>query len=382
MRVLLVGKGGREHALAWKLSQTAERVYVVPGNGGTAQMGPKVINVDIVEMTDFPGLVALAQHFDVDLVVPSPDDIVVDGIADVFTEGRSSSGIPCFAPSKAAAKLEGSKAFAKDFMKFYNIPTADYRKFSSYPKARDYLSRVDHRVVIKVSGPAAGKGVVLPESQEEALRELREIMVGQKFGSVGSSVVIEEFLEGDEISILTFSDGHTFKSLPPGQDHKRIFDGNKGPNTGGMGVCGPTDFVSTELLTEIDEKILAPTLQGLRDSGCPFRGMLFTGIMLTARGPRVLEYNVRFGDPETQSLIPLMSQDSDLARICLSCTMGTLADQALSVRPGYACNVVISAPGYPGQYEQGGKITISRCPEGDDGLFLSRNGIPTCLQLM
>ncbi|KAF7544872.1 hypothetical protein G7Z17_g9618 [Cylindrodendrum hubeiense] len=260
MRVLLIGKGGREHALAWKLSQTAEHVFVVPGNGGTASMASNVSNIANIAMSDFQGLVTLARDLAIELVIPGPDDVVVDGIADFF----GAAGIPCFAPSKAAAMLEGSKTFAKDFMRRYSIPTAEYRNFKLYDQAKEYLSSINDRVVIKVSGLAAGKGVVLPETKDDAQQELREIMVDRKLGDVGEEVVIEEFLSGDEISILTFSDGYDFKSLPPGQDHKRIFDGSRGPNTGGMGVYGPTDFVSRELMTQIEKEILAPTLGGLQ----------------------------------------------------------------------------------------------------------------------
>ncbi|KAH7170974.1 phosphoribosylglycinamide synthetase [Dactylonectria macrodidyma] len=233
-------------------------------------------------------------------------------------------------------------------MRRYNIPTAEYRNFRHYDEAKDYLSTVNHRVVIKVSGLAAGKGVVLPESQGEAHKELREIMVDKKFGDVGEEVVIEEFLSGDEISILTFVDGHDFKSLPPGQDHKRIFDGSRGPNTGGMGVYGPTDFVSRELMWQIDRDILAPTIQGLESDGHPFRGMLFTGIMVMPTGPEVLNIN--------------------LADVCLSCIKGTLGDQDLRVQDGYACNAVVASAGHPGEYRQGHRVEITPCP-ADTNIF-------------
>ncbi|CRK35687.1 hypothetical protein BN1708_001319 [Verticillium longisporum] len=283
MRVLLIGRGGREHALAWKLCQTAQHVFVVPGNGGTAAMAPNVSNVEHADMHDFQSLVALARTLAVDLVLPGPDDVVVEGIADVFEQ----AGIPCFAPSKAAAKLEGSKTFAKDFMRRYDIPTAEYRNFDTYEHARDYLSSINHRVVIKVSGLAAGKGVVLPETQGKAQRELREMMVDKKFGH--QEVVIEEFLSGDEISILTFSDGHTFRSLPPVQDHKRIFNGSEGPNTGGMGVYGPVDFVSRELMAQMEKDIIVPTFQGLRSDDIQIfhAGTVRLGDELRTAGGRV-----------------------------------------------------------------------------------------------
>ncbi|RXG42761.1 hypothetical protein VDGE_08345 [Verticillium dahliae] len=235
MRVLLIGKGGREHALAWKLCQTAQRVFIVP-NGGTAASAPNVSNVEHADMHDFESLVALARTLAVDLVLPGPDDVVVEAIADVFEQPASL----VLHHRKLPQGWRGQKTFAKDFIRRYGIPTVEYRNFDTYEHARDYLSSVNHRVVIKVSGLAAGKGVVLPETQEEAQRELHEMMVDKKFGH--QEVVIEEFLSGDEISILAFCDGHTFRSLPPVRDHKRIFDGSKGPITGGMGVYGPVDF--------------------------------------------------------------------------------------------------------------------------------------------
>ncbi|KAK0387070.1 hypothetical protein NLU13_5383 [Sarocladium strictum] len=359
MRILLIGKGAREHALAWKLRQTARHVFVVPGNGGTAAMATNVSNIDGVDMHDFKELIQVAHSLSIDLVLTGPDDIVVAGIADAFKQ----AGIPCFAPSKAASQLEGSKVFAKDFMTRHNIPTAKYRSFSRYEDAREYISAANYRVVIKSSGLAAGKGVVLPESKEDSYKELYEVMVGKKFGSANAHVVIEEFLLGDEISILTFSDGRTFKSLPPCQDHKQIFDGSKGPNTGGMGVYGPTDFVSSSIMDEIERKIIGPTFEGLRSDGHVFQGMLFTGVMITRDGPKVLEYNVRFGDPETLSLVPLLREETDLAKLCLSCTNGTLENETLGIQKGYACNVVVASAGYPGEHKQGDKIEIASCPQ-------------------
>jgi phosphoribosylamine--glycine ligase/phosphoribosylformylglycinamidine cyclo-ligase len=232
MRILLIGNGGREHALAWKLSQSprVEAIYAVPGNGGTASC-PKVANVDSVKAEDFPGLVAFAQANSVGLVVPGPEAPLVDGVEGFF----KAAGIPCFGPSKEAARLEGSKTYSKDFMKKYNVPTAAYENFSDYDKATAYLDSINHDIVIKATGLAAGKGVILPETKEEAKAALKEIMVDKAFGDAGDEVVIEELLLGDELSVLTFCDGYTTRSLPMAQDHKRIFDGDKGPNTGGMG---------------------------------------------------------------------------------------------------------------------------------------------------
>ncbi|UKZ74578.1 hypothetical protein TrVFT333_002248 [Trichoderma virens FT-333] len=362
LRVLLIGSGGREHALAWKLSQapSVEHVFVFPGNGGTVQIEniSNVASEEEIAEGDYSALVALAQKLDIGLVVVGPDSAVVDGIEGYFRE----SGIPCFAPSKESAELEGSKTYAKDFMRKYEIPTAAYRNFdlsvaANLESAKEYIRSANHNVVIKASGLAAGKGVVLPRSKDEACEELDAFADG-RFGDSGLSIVVEEYLEGDEISVLTFSDGETFKSLPPSQDHKRILNGNLGLNTGGMGVYAPTPFVTAEVMSEIEETVLKPTFDGLRAEGRTFRGLLFTGIMITPYGPKVLEYNVRFGDPETQSMMLLLSQDTDLAAVLLACTQNALANTELHVRPGYACNVVISSAGYPGPYKTGQAIQL------------------------
>ncbi|KAM0668950.1 hypothetical protein ACQRIU_002512 [Beauveria bassiana] len=297
---------------------------------------------------------ALAQRavdLGIGLVIPGPDNVIVDGIQAVFKE----RGIACFCPSKAAAELEGSKAYAKAFMTKYSIPTARYQHFQSYPAARDYIENSAEQVVIKADGLAAGKGVVLPGDRQEAQRELREIMLENKFGQ-DQSVIIEERLYGPEISVLTFCDGISFKSLPPGQDHKRIFDGNLGPNTGGMGVYAPVPFVSEAQMQEIDETIIQPTLDGMRTEGRAFMGMLFTGIMLTQAGPKVLEYNVRFGDPETQTMMLLI--EGDLANLLLACVEGRLAEVKLEISTSYACNIVVAAAGYPGPPRIGDIISI------------------------
>ncbi|ATY67086.1 phosphoribosylamine-glycine ligase [Cordyceps militaris] len=351
MKVLVIGKGGREHALAWRLLQcpSVQHVYVAPGNGGTAAL-PGVTNLEGID--DYAELAQKAEELNIGLVVPGPDNVIVDGVQAVFEK----KNIPCFCPSKAAAELEGSKAYAKAFMSKYSIPTARYEHVHSYTAARDYLEDLNEDIVIKVDGLAAGKGVVLPENRQEAQRDLREMMLENKFGP-GQSVIIEERLQGPEISVLTFCDGVSFKSLPPGQDHKRIFDGNRGPNTGGMGVYAPVPFVSEAQMQEIDKTIVKPTLEGMKTEGRTFLGMPFTGIMLTKAGPKVLEYNVRFGDPETQTMMLLI--EGDLARLLLACVKGRLADERLELSPGYACNVVLTATGYPGPPRAGDIVTIN-----------------------
>lgn len=357
LNILLVGSGGREHALAWKLAQSSRvsHVHVVPGNGGTAAL-PKVSNNTFVSASDYPGLIKLAKDLNINFAVVGPDDPVVDGLGDLFRD----AGIKCFAPSKSAAQLEGSKAFSKDFMARHNIPTAAFRNFTDYDAAVEYVKSSPYTNVVKASGLAAGKGVIIPTSTDEAVDALKQIMVDRAFGSAGDEVVLEEFLEGDELSILTFSDGKTFKSLPPAQDHKRIFEGDQGPNTGGMGCYAPTKIAPPALLKEIDETILGPTIDGMRSEGTPFIGMLFTGLMIGPDGkPKVLEYNTRFGDPETQTLLPLISPKTDFAEVLLACAEGTLDKINVEVLPSSSAVVVVASGGYPGSYPKGKKITIS-----------------------
>lgn len=361
LRILLVGNGGREHALAWKLSQSSrvESIVVFPGNGGTSTC-PKVTNNTSIKAKDYPGLVAFAKENGINLVVPGPEAPLVDGIEDYFR----AVGIRCYGPSKAAARMEGSKTFSKDFMKKHNIPTAAYQNFDDYEAARKYLDSINHNVVIKASGLAAGKGVIIPLTKEEAHAALKEIMLDKEFGSAGDEVVIEEFLEGDELSILSFSDGYTIKSLPAAQDHKRIFDGDLGPNTGGMGCYAPTNLATKALIEEVERTILQPTIDGMRKDRFPFVGTLFTGLMITKDGPKTLEYNVRFGDPETQTLLPLLSKDTDLAEIMVACTEGWLDSVSIAVEPKFSATVVVAAGGYPGTYITGTPMTLQTPPSG------------------
>ena len=309
----------------------------------------------------------LVRKHDINLIVPGPEQPLVDGIVDYF-RSRLPASVRIFGPSMQAATLEGSKTFSKDFMKKYSIPTADYENFNDYDKARRYVDLVEHNVVIKATGLAAGKGVVLPETKEEAHKELKEIMMDKKFNAAGDEVVIEERLEGEEISILSFCDGHTIRSLPPAQDHKRINDGDEGLNTGGMGCYGPTDVATPEILEEIHRTVLQPTIDGMRKERHPFVGLLFTGYMLTKNGPKLLEYNVRFGDPETQTLLPLM--DADLAEVMVACTDGcldaVLENNDVPVKTGFSATVVAAAGGYPVKYDTGDPITITPTTEDRD----------------
>ncbi|KAI9495416.1 phosphoribosylglycinamide synthetase [Zychaea mexicana] len=358
LTILLVGSGGREHAIAWRLAQSerVEHIYVAPGNGGTA-IGEKVTNVNI-GVSDFPKLTEFAQQKNVNLVIPGPEQPSVDGIQAVFKK----IGVPCFGPSPKAAMMEGSKTFSKDFMKKHNIPTAAYENFTDYEKAKAYIESVDHNVVLKASGLAAGKGVLIPTTKQEALDGLKSIMVDKEFGEAGDEVVVEEFLEGQELSVLAFSDGYTVIPLPPAQDHKRAYDGDEGPNTGGMGCYAPTPIGTPELIEQVKRTILQPTIDGMRRDGFPFIGMLFTGLMLTASGPKVLEYNVRFGDPETEVVLPLLSDDCDLAEIMLACAEGRLDAVSITTKQAYGATVIIASGGYPGSYPKNKEITIKELP--------------------
>ncbi|KAK2764917.1 hypothetical protein FQN54_008614 [Arachnomyces sp. PD_36] len=360
LRVLVVGSGGREHALAWKLSRSprVDIVYVAPGNGGTGLGAEaKIVNAN-VKVDDYPGLVALAQKHDVNLVVPGPEAPLVDGIQGYF----QAVGIRCFGPSKAAARMEGSKAFSKEFMKRHKIATAEYECFTEYTKAAQYIDSIQHNVVIKADGLAAGKGVLIPQTKEEAHQALKEIMVDRQFGDAGNEVVIEEYLEGDELSILTFSDGYTIRSLPPAQDHKRANDGDQGPNTGGMGCYAPTRIAPKEVFEMIDRTIIQPSIDGMRREGFPFVGILFTGLMMTKKGPQVLEYNVRGGDPETEALLPLLSDDTDLATIMVACTEHWLDGVDIKIEPKFSATVIAVSEGYPGSYPKGREITLDSAP--------------------
>lgn len=266
--------------------------------------------------------------------------------------------------------MEGSKTFSKDFMARHSIPTARYANFSSHTPASAHLDSTTYPVVIKADGLAAGKGVIIPTSKAEGQQALRDIMLTREFGAAGDSVVIEELLEGDEISILSLSDGETVLSLPPAQDHKRIGDGDTGPNTGGMGTYAPAPIATAAVLEEIERTVLRPTIQGMKAEGFPFRGCLFTGLMLTSEGPRVLEYNVRFGDPESQSCLPLLQ--SDLADLMVACCEGTLSTKTLAIAPLSACTVVVAAGGYPGAYAKGSAMEIEEPRE--EGMFLFHAG--------
>jgi len=311
MNILVIGSGGREHALVWKINQSSkvEKVYVAPGNAGTYAIAE---NVDI-KADDLEVLLAFAKKKSIDLTVVGPEVPLSLGIVDLFEE----NGLKIFGPNKASAKIEASKSFAKELMKKYNIPTAKYEVFSDFSKAKNYLEKISFPQVIKADGLAAGKGVLIVNDYKEAIEALTIIMKDEKFGQAGSEVVIEEFLDGHEISLLAFADGKTIIPMDTAQDHKKIFEGNKGPNTGGMGAYSPSKLISQDDLNFAIDKVLKKTFNALKEEGITYKGVLYAGLMLTKTGPKVLEFNCRFGDPETQVLLPRL--ETDLVDIMESC---------------------------------------------------------------
>jgi phosphoribosylamine--glycine ligase len=345
MNVLLVGSGGREHAIAWKLKQSRNigKLFIAPGNPGTSRYG---INVDIAAM-DIAALVAFAKDNNVGLAVIGPEDPLAAGAVDAF----EAAGIKAFGPKKGAAQLEADKAFAKQMMRASSIPTAEARWFDNFPAAKAYIASRDDAVVVKASGLAQGKGVFVCNEPSEAILAAERIMVDGIFGEAGRTVVVEEKLLGEEASILAFVDGHSIYIMESAQDHKPVGDGDTGPNTGGMGAYSPAPVVSDEMMGQISRDIFVPIVDGMNRNGTPYRGILYAGLMITAGGARVLEFNVRFGDPETQPL--LMRLKSDLLEVMLAVCDGKLdkIDIVWDERP--AVCVVMASGGYPGAYEKG-----------------------------
>jgi phosphoribosylamine---glycine ligase len=350
MKILVVGKGGREHALVWKLGQSplVTDVFCAPGNAGTAIDGK---NLDI-NPNDVGRLLKFARAEKIDLTVVGPEAPLVTGMVDAFED----AALPVFGPTREAAELEGSKAFAKDFMRLANVPTADYAVFEDATAAIAHVEeRSERPLVVKADGLAAGKGVMVCPTRQEALAAIRQIMVAKAFGDAGKRVVIEEALVGQEASILAIVDGSTIVPLEAAQDHKAAYDDDQGPNTGGMGAYSPTPLITPQLLDEIIEKVLVPTVHTMKREGRPFRGILYAGLMITNQGPKVLEFNVRFGDPEAQPV--LMRLKTDLAEVLLAAAEGRLKRLApLEWDPRSAVCVVMSAEGYPGPYKTGQPI--------------------------
>jgi phosphoribosylamine---glycine ligase len=356
MNVLIIGSGGREHAIVWKLSQSSKlgKLYALPGNPGIAALAE---NVGGIFVDDHVAIASFCKHAQIDLVIVGPEAPLAAGMVDSL----SAQGLRCFGPSQAAARIEASKVFAKDFMTRHNIPTARYATFTGLDEAVRYLDSVNYPIVIKASGLAAGKGVVLPETKDEALATLRSILVDKRFGDAGNSVVIEERLVGQEVSLMAFTDGTTVVPMLPAQDHKRLLDGDEGSNTGGMGAYAPTPIFTAEMMEEALESVLKPAVKGLNSEGAPFVGVLYAGLMLTLDGIRVLEFNCRFGDPETQVVLPLL--ETDLLEIAEACVCGNLADMDVRWKHGAAVCVVLASKGYPEQVESGKSVTIDALPK-------------------
>ena len=366
MRILVVGSGGREHALVWKLSQSplVDEIFVAPGNGGTTS---SAVNGSVRD-GDVPALADFAREHHIDLVVPGPELPLTLGIVDAMNE----AGIACFGPSAACARLEGSKAFAKEVMDAAGVPTAAYGVFTDPVQARAFVRAHGAPLVVKADGLAAGKGVIIARTEAEALDALDAMFTGHRFGEAGDTVVVEEFLEGEEVSLLCFCDGLTALPLPSAQDHKAAFDGDQGPNTGGMGAYSPAPVLPDAELERLTDLTVRPVLRHMAERGTPFRGILYAGLMMTAAGPKVLEYNVRFGDPECQPL--LMRLRSDLADLMLAGARGELASRRLELRPEAALGVVLAADGYPGDYPKGMVIEGLDEAEAVDGVRVFQAG--------
>lgn len=350
MKVLVVGGGGREHAIIKKLAESADvtSILCAPGNGGIAADAECVP----VKATDVAAMVALAKERAVDYVVVAPDDPLALGMVDALAE----AGIPAFGPTKAAARIEASKVFSKDLMRKYGIPTAEYETFDDADKARAYITaRGKYPVVVKADGLALGKGVLICEDEAAALDAVKNIMEDRAFGASGSRVVVEEFLTGPEVSVLSFTDGETVVPMVSSMDHKRALDGDEGLNTGGMGTIAPNPYYTKDIADECMEKIFLPTIRAMKAEGCPFKGCLYFGLMLTPDGPKVIEYNCRFGDPETQVVLPLL--ESDLFAVMRAVTDGRLADVPVVFGKGAAACVVLASGGYPQKYATGKPIS-------------------------
>jgi len=365
MKVLVIGGGGREHAIVRKVKQSpfVDKIYCAPGNAGIAQ-DAECIDIPVL---DNQKLLKFANKEKIDMTIVGPEAPLVNGIVDYFEE----NGAPIFGPSQRAAELEGSKAFCKYILEKYEIPTASYRLFEDYESARLFLMQHQRPIVVKADGLAAGKGVFVCQDSRQSLAALDQIMKDRAFGDAGDRVIIEEMLVGDEVSVMALCDGEHFVTLSPSQDHKRIFDNDQGPNTGGMGAYAPTPHVSPEMMAHIEEKIIAPTIKGMALEGRPFRGVLYAGLMMTQDGPKVLEYNVRFGDPETQVILPLA--ESDLVEAIMAAREGRLDQVNWKNRDAAAVCVVLASGGYPGDYQKGRKIH-GLDHQWDEGVYVFHAG--------
>jgi len=366
MKVLIVGGGGREHAIAAAVAKSSrvDKIYCAPGNAGIAAVA-ECVPIGVME---FDKMADFAEGNGIDLVIVGPDDPLVAGIVDVLKE----RGLKVFGPDKKAAILEGSKAFSKDLMKKYNIPTAAYENFDNAEDAIEYLKTAKMPIVLKADGLALGKGVLICNTLEEALEGVSTIMVNKKFGTAGNCMVIEEFMTGREVSVLSFVDGKTIKTMTSAQDHKRALDGDKGLNTGGMGTFSPSPFYTKEIDEYCQKNIFQPTVDAMAKEGREFKGIIFFGLMLTEDGPKVLEYNARFGDPETQVVLPRM--ENDIVDVFEACIDGTLADVELKFKDNAAVCVVLASKGYPEHYEKGIPMSGFEAFDGKDDYFCFHAG--------
>ena len=366
MKILIVGSGGREHAIAWAAAKSpkTDKIYCAPGNAGIAEFAECV---DIGAM-EFDKLAAFAKEKEIDLTIIGMDDPLVGGIVDVF----EAEGLRVFGPRKNAAIIEGSKAFSKDLMKKYNIPTAAYETFTDPEEAVKYLETAKMPIVLKADGLALGKGVLICKDLEEAKAGVKTLMLDKQFGDAGDEIVIEEFMTGREVSVLAFCDGKTIKCMTSAQDHKRAKDGDQGLNTGGMGTFSPSPFYTKEVEDFCEKHIYQPTMDAMAAEGRPFTGILFTGLMLTEDGPKVLEYNARFGDPEAQVVLPRMK--TDRIEVMEACIDGRLADVELEFEDNAAVCVVLASDGYPEKYEKGFEIKGLDAFKGKEGYYVFHAG--------
>ncbi|WP_138380813.1 phosphoribosylamine--glycine ligase [Luteithermobacter gelatinilyticus] len=347
MNILVIGSGGREHALTWKIAQSplVDKIFCAPGNGGMQDLAECVS----LDLADHGAVITFCDENDIDLVVIGPEAPLVEGLVDSLDLAE----IPAFGPTAAAAQLEGSKGFTKDLCAKYNIPTAAYGRFRNAEAAKAFINEKGAPIVVKADGLAAGKGVIIAQTVEEAHQAVDDIFGGQ-FGAAGAELVIEEFLEGEEASFFVLTDGETILPLATAQDHKRVGDGDIGPNTGGMGAYSPAPVMTEALIERTLNEIILPTVRGMKEEGMPFAGVLYAGLMITDKGPQLIEYNVRFGDPECQVL--MMRLKSDIVPALLACAAGTLQEESLDWHDDAALTVVMAAKGYPGSYEKGTEI--------------------------
>ncbi len=360
MNILVIGSGGREHTLCWALkkSRHTEQLFCMPGNAGIAQ----IATCTDIRLADYGAICRYVKEQNVELVVIGPEAPLVGGLTDALCE----IGVRVFGPSKKAAAIEGSKSFAKELMRRHNIPTAPFRVFTDAGEAIKFAREQEGRVVIKADGLAAGKGVLLPETADAAAAAIQKVMVERAFGEAGSRVLVEQCLTGEEVSVMAFADGRNFSAMIAARDHKRIYDSDRGPNTGGMGAYAPTRIIDEEIMEQITRSVIGPTIEGMHADGCPFTGCLYAGLMMTEDGPRVLEFNCRFGDPETQVVLPLLR--SDLVEIMMSCADGELDLEQIEWSDEIAVCVILASRGYPGKYDKGIPITGLKAINEDDAI--------------